>query len=221
MLNSGAEIRSELAHGTRSIPQSGQIHALDHRLKGGTYDAAIFGIARLDWPWFLEATLAPGPVRSTIESRNGEPSWHMRSAMVPGTTHDRCKGWRGRAPARICKTAIGPGRMHGTKGESRRRHPSEPPNGPEDVRPDARRGAGLSQSVSGRSCANNIEWLLLLLLLALPVTGDEEKAPDSANPAAVALLPCQRRLWALSPGCPASRAEVRSCELREGGRLSA
>ena len=84
MLNSGAEIRSELAHGTRSIPQSGQIHALDHRLKGGTYDAAIFGIARLDRPWFLEATLAPGPVRSTIESRNGEPSWHMRSAMAPG-----------------------------------------------------------------------------------------------------------------------------------------
>ena len=127
----------------------------------------------------------------------------MRSAMVPGTSHDRCKGWRGRAPARICKTAIGPGRMHGTKGESRRRHPSEPPNGPEDVRPDARRGAGLSQSVSGWSCANDIEWLWLLLLLALPVTGDEEKAPDSANPAAVALLPCQRRLWALSPGCPA------------------
>ena len=131
MLNSGAEIRCELAHGTSSIP----VYALGTMRQSSVAPCSCFRPC-LNWPCpssvpGSHASTRSGPVNDRI--RNGEPSWHMRSAMVPGTMHDRCKGWRGRARARICKTAIGPGRMHGTKGESRQRHHSEPPNGPEET----------------------------------------------------------------------------------------
>ena len=79
MLNSGAEIRCELAHGTSSIP----VYALGTMRQSSVAPCSCFRPC-LNWPLFMEATLAPGPGRSTIESEMASRAGTCDRRWCPG-----------------------------------------------------------------------------------------------------------------------------------------
>ena len=80
MLNSGAEIRCELAHdGTSRNP----VYALGTMRQSSVAPCSCFRPC-LNWPLFMEATLAPGPGRSTIESEMASRAGTCDRRWCPG-----------------------------------------------------------------------------------------------------------------------------------------